>query len=100
MKRVLLSLLLAIVVMSSYAQTKRYYCEVQSVYNVDNKTFVVTFDFGRQIPANMWRGVEFVDEKTGKVIDFCSVVDAANYMAEKGWHFQQKHSILLMRHNM
>ena len=92
MKRIIASLLFVIVAVGCYAQTKRYFCEVQGVYNVDNKNFVVTFDFGRQIPANMWRGVEFVDEKTGKVIDFCSVVDAANYMTEKGWHFQQAYS--------
>ena len=90
MKRVLLSLLLAIVVMSSYAQTKRYYCEVEGV-SMDNR-FYVTFDFGKQIPENLFRGIEFVDEKTGEVLDFYSVIDAANFMTEKGWHFLQAYS--------
>ena len=31
-------------------------------------------------------------KKTGKVIDFATIVDAANYMAEKGWKFLQAYS--------
>ena len=32
-----------------------------------------------------------VDEN-GKEIDFNSMVDAANYMSEKGWNFQQAYT--------
>lgn len=92
MKRVLLSLLLTIVVMSSSAQTKRYFCEVQRVKNDDFLTSSITLEFGRNIPQDFLGCVNIVDEKTGKVIDFATIVDAANYMAEKGWKFLQAYS--------
>ena len=37
--------------------------------------------------------LKFVDEK-GKEIDFNSMVDAANYMVQRGWVFQQAYSSL------
>ena len=38
--------------------------------------------------------LKFVDEK-GKEINFNSMVDAANYMVQRGWVFQQAYSSLL-----
>lgn len=37
------------------------------------------------------KSAEMVDEN-GKEIDFNSMVDAANYMSEKGWNFQQAYT--------
>ena len=37
--------------------------------------------------------LKFVNEK-GKEIDFNSMVDAANYMVQRGWVFQQTYSSL------
>ena len=92
MKRIIASLLFVIVAVGCYAQTKRYFCEVQRVKNDDFLTSSITLEFGRNIPKDFWGCVNIVDEKTGKVIDFATIVDAANYMAEKGWKFLQAYS--------
>lgn len=52
-------------------------------------------DFGNTASYNVWGDLsgklKFVDE-SGEVIKFNSMVDAANYMVEKGWQFQQAYS--------
>ncbi|MBR6196411.1 MAG: hypothetical protein IKQ72_02300 [Bacteroidaceae bacterium] len=95
MKRILTSILFLLVIMCSYAQTKRYYCEVKGIEN-EHSGLKIILDFGNQASYNMWGDLsdklKFVDEKNGKVIKFNSMVDAANYMVEKGWQFQQAYS--------
>ena len=55
----------------------------------------IIFDFGTITSYNVWGGLksqlELVDEK-GKEIKFNSMVDAANFMANRGWTFQQAYS--------
>ena len=96
MKRIITSLLLFLVVMCSYAQTKRYYCEVKGIEKELSSGLKIIFDFGNQVSYNMWGDLssklKFVDEKNGEEIKFNSMVDAANYMVEKGWQFQQAYS--------
>lgn len=87
MKRIITSLLLFLVVMCSYAQTKRYYCEVKGIEKELSSGLKIIFDFGNQASYNMWGDLssklKFVDEKNGEEIKFNSMVDAANYMVEK-----------------
>ena len=55
----------------------------------------IIFDFGTSQSYNAWGDLrsrlKFVDEQ-GKEIEFNSMVDAANYMVDKGWSFQQAYS--------
>ena len=55
----------------------------------------IVFDFGESPVYSIWGSLKskqkLVDEN-GKEIKFYSMVDAANYMAEKGWNFQQAYT--------
>lgn len=55
----------------------------------------IIFDFGTKASYNIWGDLssklKFVDEN-GEEIKFNSMVDAANYMVDKGWNFQQAYS--------
>ena len=55
----------------------------------------IIFDFGIKASYNIWGDLssklKFVDEN-GEEIKFNSMVDAANYMVDKGWNFQQAYS--------
>lgn len=55
----------------------------------------IIFDFGTMASYNNYGDLsgklKFVDEN-GDVIKFNSMVDAANYMVDKGWTFQQAYT--------
>lgn len=76
---------------------QRYYCEVKGIEKSFTSGLKIIFDFGTEASYNMLgdlsRKLKFVDEK-GKEIDFNSMVDAANYMVQRGWVFQQAYSSL------
>ena len=98
MKRVLSKWLLAfslIMLMGHANAQQRYYCEVKGIEKSFTSGLKIIFDFGTEASYNMWGDLssklKFVDEK-GKEIDFNSMVDAANYMVDKGWNFQQAYS--------
>ena len=67
MKKILTSILLLFVVLCSYAQTKRYYCEVKGIEKELSSGLKIIFDFGNQASYNMWGDLssklKFVDEK-------------------------------------
>lgn len=77
-----------------YAQ-QRYYCEVKGIEKDFTTGLKIIFDFGTSTSYNMWGdlsgNLKFVDEN-GKEIKFNSMVDAANYMVQRGWTFQQAYS--------
>ncbi len=77
-----------------YAQ-RRYYCEIKGIEKGLSSGLKIIFDFGTQASYNIWGDLssklKFVDDN-GKEIKFNSMVDAANYMVEKGWTFQQAYS--------
>ncbi|MBK0384441.1 hypothetical protein I5M32_15860 [Pedobacter sp. SD-b] len=63
------------------------YCELQIntlFFSKKNKVFV---DFGNEINYNADRILK--DEKTGEPIIFNTMIDALNYMGQKGWEFVQ-----------
>lgn len=72
----------------------RYYCEIKGIEKELSAGLKIIFDFGNLTSYNM-DGVSGklkpVDSK-GKIIKFNSMVDAANYMVEKGWSFQQAYA--------
>ena len=54
MKRIITSILLFLFIMCSYAQTKRYYCEVKGIEKELTSGLKIIFDFGNQASYNMW----------------------------------------------
>lgn len=95
MKKAFISSFLLLLSLTCFAQTRRYYCEVKGIEKEWSAGIKVVFDFGTTTSYNIWGDIssklKFVDEN-GEVIDFNSMVDAANYMVERGWIFQQAYS--------
>ena len=77
------------------AQTKRYYCEVKGVETALTSGLKIVFDFGNNPVYSAWGGLKskqkLVDEK-GEEIPFNSMVDAGNYLSDKGWTFVQAYT--------
>lgn len=73
----------------------RYYCEVKGIEKELTSGLKIILDLGTNAPYNIWgdlnRKLILVDEN-GDEIKFKSMVDAANYMGDKGWIFQQTYS--------
>ena len=94
MRKLFFTVLLALLVTMSYSQTHRYYCEIKGIEKDFSSGLKIIFDFGTNESYNIWgisSKLKFVDDK-GEEIKFNSMVDAANYMVDKGWHFQQAYS--------
>lgn len=83
------------IAVSVYAQTKRYYCEVKGVEKALTSGLKIVFDFGNNPVYSAWGGLKskqkLVDEK-GEEIPFNSMVDAGNYLSDKGWTFVQAYT--------
>lgn len=95
MNKLLLVTLTMILPISIYAQTKRYYCEVKGVEKTLTSGLKIVFDFGNNPVYSAWGGLKskqkLVDEK-GEEIPFNSMVDAGNYLSDKGWTFVQAYT--------
>lgn len=95
MKKYIFILLLLFVSLMVSAQTHRYYCEIKGAERALSSKMKVVFDFGQNSAYSIWSTlsskVELVDEN-GEEIEFNSMVDAMNYMEERGWHFQQAYA--------
>ena len=81
---------------SAYAQTNeqphKVYCEIISTSRgmFSNKTSV-ELDFGQY--ASWWSSDRNLVDENGKTIDFNSILDAVNYMAARGWVFEQMYVV-------
>ena len=105
MKRSLITLLFALCTTLSFAQVqdtipetqkvRRFYCEVKGAENEFSTGMKIIFDFGESDSFNflgtLSSKLKFVDNN-GQVIEFNSMIDAANYIVERGWVFQQAYS--------
>ncbi|MCH3995927.1 MAG: hypothetical protein LKE54_12980 [Prevotella sp.] len=96
MKKIVLIIILLLGAMKSFSQNyHRYYCEVKGIEKSLSSGLKIIFDFGEKTSYTIWGDLssklKFVDEK-GQEINFNSMVDAANYMVDKGWEFQQAYS--------
>ena len=93
-KSIFVSLFLVLAVSIS-AQTKRYYCEVKGVENEVSTGLKIVFDFGNKPVYAAFGGLrsnqKLVNEK-GEEIPFYSMVDAGNYLSDKGWTFVQAYT--------
>lgn len=81
---------------SAFAQAKdqpyKVYCEIISTSRgmFSNKTSV-ELDFGQY--ASWWSSDRNLVDENGKTIDFNSILDAVNYMAARGWTFEQMYIV-------
>ncbi len=93
-KKWFLAICLMLCVGNTFAQ-HRYYCEVEGIEKVLSSGLKIIFDFGTNtsytVGGTLNSKLKFVDEN-GEEINFNSMVDAANYMVDKGWTFQQAYS--------
>ena len=87
--------LFIMIAVSASAQTKRYYCEVKGIEKEFTSGLKIIFDFGNNPVYSAWGGLKskqkLVDEK-GEEIPFNSMVDAGNYLSDKGWTFLQAYT--------
>lgn len=94
-KRLLVLCFLFMLALGVYAQNKRYYCEIKGVEKDFSSGLKIVFDFGNNPVYSAWSGLKnkqkLVDEN-GEEIPFNSMVDAGNYMSNKGWNFQQAYT--------
>ena len=95
MTRSLFVSLFIMIAVSVSAQTKRYYCEVKGIEKELTSGLKIVFDFGKNPVYSAWGGLKskqkLVDEK-GEEIPFNSMVDAGNYLSDKGWTFVQAYT--------
>jgi len=78
---------------------KFVYCEIVGVARFLNPNKVtVQLDFGEEMKA--WTDNRIRDPKTGKPIVFNSMVDALNYMGERGWEFVQAYAVTTSNQNV
>lgn len=93
--KLLLIQLFALSALPAFAQTRRYYCEIKGIENGFSAGLKIIFDLGDDptynISGSLSSKQELVDGN-GEKIRFNSMVDAANYMVDKGWTFQQAYS--------
>lgn len=94
-KRFTIICILIFFVSTLQAQSRKYYCEIKGIEKEMSAGLKIVFDFGESPVYSIWGSLKskqkLVDEN-GKEIKFYSMVDAANYMAEKGWNFQQAYT--------
>lgn len=95
MKKSLFIFLAFLLPLCSLAQTRKYYCEVKGIQKGFSSGLKIVFDFGNNPVYSAWTVLKdkqkFVDEN-GVEIQFYSMVDAGNYMSEKGWDFLQAYT--------
>lgn len=95
MKRLLVFYLFLMLTICSFAQNRRYYCEIKGIEKELSSGLKIVFDFGNNPVYSAWGGLKskqkLVDEN-GEEIPFNSMVDAGNYMSDKGWNFLQAYT--------
>lgn len=94
-KKLLVLCFLFMLALGVYAQNKRYYCEIKGVEKNFSSGLKIVFDFGNNPVYSAWGGLinkQKLVDKNGEEIPFNSIVDAGNYMSDKGWNFQQAYT--------
>ena len=93
MKKYLIIFALSMTSFVSFAQKQTFYCEIKGFERAPSGLKIV-FDLGIS-PVYSDGGLlskqKIVDEN-GKEIPFNSMVDAGNYLSNKGWLFKQAYS--------
>jgi hypothetical protein len=72
------------------------YCELVGESKWMSRKIQVEIDFGQ----GLYRDQRIRDEETGKVKKFMSMIDAMNYMGDRGWEFIQAYAITYNNQNV
>lgn len=90
MKKIFILAVLALMAVgTAQAQTKKVYCEIIGVMQFMSTKVKVAIDLGESEKA--WHDHRLVDEN-GEKIKFSSMIEALNYMSERGWELEQAYS--------
>jgi hypothetical protein len=94
MKKTIVLCIFSIVALISFAQNKRYYCEINGVEKGITAGLKIVFDFGNNPVYSAFglKSKQKIVDKDGNEIPFNSMVDAGNYISDKGWSFMQAYS--------
>lgn len=94
-KRLIIAFIGILSIIPIQLHARKYYCEIKGMQKELSSGLKIVFDFGESQVYSIWSGLNnkqrLVDDN-GEEIEFNSMVDAANYMSEKGWSFQQAYT--------
>jgi hypothetical protein len=101
MKKIILVLVCVSLAFAAYAQKDsqdptKGYCEIIGTQRFLSFKVNVEVDFGQSKSYNE----KFLVDDKGKKLIFNSMIDALNYMAELGWHFEQAYAITHNKQNV
>ena len=102
MKSILLVLCMCFT-LSSFAQVeektelKYLYCQILGTQKLLSSKVTVKIDFGQ---VQKFFGDQRLRDEKGEVIDFNSMVDAMNWMGNRGWEFQQAYVVTVGQQNV
>lgn len=86
MKKVLLLFMFLSAMMYTQAQElKTVYCEMIGSGSPSGRSIKISFDFGEQKYYYKASTDNQIVDNNGKVIEFSSMINALNYMADRGW---------------
>lgn len=77
------------------------YCELLATSRLLSLKVTITIDFGQE--TTLWtkyKDQAVIDEFTGKMKTFNSVIDALNWMNSKGWEFVNAYAITISNQNV
>ncbi len=85
MRKVLFIFVLMSLALAAHAQLRTVYCEMIGSGSPSGRSIKISFDFGEQKYYYKASSDNQIIDEDGKVIDFSSMIDALNYMADRGW---------------
>ena len=97
MKRLLLTLFVAVLSISLYANNY-IYCELVGTSKLLSNKVKVQVDYGHE--TSFWKGISYMKDENGKKIEFNSMVDAMNYFGKQGWEFVQAYTVTMNNQNV
>lgn len=71
------------------------YCQIVGTSKPLSSKLIIQIDYGQE--QSLWTARQrvVVDEETGKIKSFNSMVDALNYMGSMGWEFVQAYALTM-----
>ena len=97
MKILILCSLFVTMAIFSHAQdpwnSTKAYCEIVGTSNFTGTKVKVQIDFGQSKKLMTMYNQNYMVDADGKKIQFNSMVDAMNYLAQYGWNFEQAYVV-------
>lgn len=96
MKKIFCTMLFFTLAMVSFAQKQTFYCEIKGNEKELSSGLKIVFDLGISRvyggALTPLKGKQKLVDENGEEIKFNSMVDAGNYLSDKGWKFLQAYS--------